>query len=362
MPCYADTIVRVKFVRQNAKEDTNLLVVWALGAYPVEREDYNIEMTSFLPLNLDDRDPESQAVFAKDNFFSVGMTVSTSTHVTVLNKVADSNKCPLKVSLVGIPRELPNQVKDDAIFQISITDYVGQEVTFNMKVVFPCNNSRFAYVKDNIWPKESFIFVVGQLEIIMNEFYVYARDIYCIDTQSVSKKNVFGNGVSCVSPSTKNTVRSKLLASHDNFIECLKDKSENSRTTLAVSSDDKSRVDSKFSGNSYSFKRVRVEDANEFDEEFCEEESGMFQNFAENSKGGVRNETVTLDDSLGEFVPSSSGSPYLSRHTRVEILMIENVVKDSVCYKGGSRGKGKERADGSLRFNLRSRSDVRNKE
>ncbi|CAG8685529.1 23024_t:CDS:1, partial [Gigaspora rosea] len=29
-------------------------------------------MTLFVPVNLDDRDPETQAVFVKDNFFSVG--------------------------------------------------------------------------------------------------------------------------------------------------------------------------------------------------------------------------------------------------------------------------------------------------
>ncbi|CAG8785291.1 4781_t:CDS:2, partial [Cetraspora pellucida] len=186
----------VKFVKQTVKEDSNMLVVWALGAFPVEREDYNIELTLFAPVNLDDRDPESQALFVKDNFFSVGgkiipgyyegnkrvkMTVSTSTHVTILSKVEESNKCPLKVSLVGIPQEVPNEIKDDAIIQILVTDYVGQEVNFNMKVVFPCHNARFTYVKDNIRPRESIIFVVGQLEIIRNEFYVYARDINCID-------------------------------------------------------------------------------------------------------------------------------------------------------------------------------------
>ncbi|CAG8822141.1 31959_t:CDS:2, partial [Racocetra persica] len=135
MPCYADTIVRVKFVKQTVKEDSNLLVVWALGVYPVEQEDYNIEMTLFAPVNPDDRDPESQALF----------------------KVDESNKCPLKVSLVGIPQEVPNEIKDDAIVQILVTDYVGQEVNFNMKVVFPCRNAWFTYVKDNIRPRESII-------------------------------------------------------------------------------------------------------------------------------------------------------------------------------------------------------------
>lgn len=46
---------------------------------------------------------------------SVKMTVSSSTQMTILNKVAVMNKCPLKVSLVGIPQEMHNEVKDDVI-------------------------------------------------------------------------------------------------------------------------------------------------------------------------------------------------------------------------------------------------------
>ncbi|CAG8528274.1 26657_t:CDS:1, partial [Dentiscutata erythropus] len=63
MPCYADTVVRIKLARQHVKEDANLLVVWALGSYPVEREDYDIELSLFLSNNLDESDPESQAIF-----------------------------------------------------------------------------------------------------------------------------------------------------------------------------------------------------------------------------------------------------------------------------------------------------------
>ncbi|CAG8810272.1 7055_t:CDS:2, partial [Dentiscutata erythropus] len=49
------TIVRIKLMRQHVKEEANLLVVWALDTYPVEREDYDM----------------SCAVFVKDGFFSV---------------------------------------------------------------------------------------------------------------------------------------------------------------------------------------------------------------------------------------------------------------------------------------------------
>lgn len=71
MPCYADTIVRIKCVRKNEKSDGNLLVVWAIGVYPVEREDNEVEMVLFVPANYNERDHETQAVFEKDCFYSV---------------------------------------------------------------------------------------------------------------------------------------------------------------------------------------------------------------------------------------------------------------------------------------------------
>ena len=72
MPCYTDTIVRIKYVKHHIKEDSDLLVVQALDTYPVECEDYEIELVLFVPANLNDRDSEVQAVFEKDKFFSVG--------------------------------------------------------------------------------------------------------------------------------------------------------------------------------------------------------------------------------------------------------------------------------------------------
>ena len=72
MPCYADTIVRIKYVKQHVKADLGFSTVWALGAYPVEREDYEIELVLFVPVDSNDRDSETQAIFEKDNFFAVG--------------------------------------------------------------------------------------------------------------------------------------------------------------------------------------------------------------------------------------------------------------------------------------------------
>lgn len=71
MPCYSNTVVCIKYVKQHVKEDTNLLVVWALSMYPIGREDYDIELVLFVPVSSNDRDFETQAVFEKDSFFSV---------------------------------------------------------------------------------------------------------------------------------------------------------------------------------------------------------------------------------------------------------------------------------------------------
>ncbi|CAG8796266.1 15246_t:CDS:1, partial [Gigaspora rosea] len=72
MPCYASTIVRIKYVKKYEKEDANYIRVWAIGGYQIEREDNNFEMTLFVPINIDKRDPETQAIFEKDNFYCVG--------------------------------------------------------------------------------------------------------------------------------------------------------------------------------------------------------------------------------------------------------------------------------------------------
>src|SRR5260363_141285 len=98
-------------------------------------------------------------------------------------------------------------------------------------------------MKDNIQSRELFIFVVGQLEIIKNEFYVYARDINCIDAQFISKKNVFNHNIS-YSYSSKNSVRSKLLTTHNNFAEYLKGMSVNEGMPLTVLSDNNNKFKS----------------------------------------------------------------------------------------------------------------------
>ncbi|CAG8574749.1 1104_t:CDS:2 [Gigaspora rosea] len=323
MPCYADTIVRIKYVKQsvNKKGNSDLLVVWALGAYPVECEEFDIELVLFLPVDSSDRDPESQAVFEKDNFYSVGvkivtgyfngnkrakMTVATSTHLKILNNVVESNKCPLKVSLVGISQEVPHKIKDNFIFNILINDYVGKECNFIMKVVFPSHDSCFAHLKDKIRSQESLVFVVGQMEIIVNEFYIYAKDINYVDTNSIVKNRGFENSLNQSSSVSHSSVRSKLLATHQDIFDNSKDKIGNE-----ASASYKPEL------RSYSSKREQNDVESSVNTEYAECESSNFDN-----------------EGVGD----------------------EFNYNESVKRKKVSREKGKERADGSLHSSLRSYS------
>ncbi|RIB15916.1 hypothetical protein C2G38_2191380 [Gigaspora rosea] len=220
MPCYAEMIVRVKYIKQNVKEDNNLLVVWALGIYPVKWEDYNIEMTLFAQINSEDRDPESQAVF---------MTVSASAYLMILNKVTESNKCPLK-----------------------------------------------------------------QLEIIKNEFYVYARDINCIDTQFISKRNVSDHNIS-----------------------------KNKNMPSSVLDDHKNSSDLKVTNKEHASKCVHIEDFDDFAEDFVVKEGSS--------------------DYLGGIKSSLSDSTCLSKFD-YDYVKGESHVQNNVHQKSSSR-KGKECAD-----------------
>ncbi|KAF0516136.1 hypothetical protein F8M41_017153 [Gigaspora margarita] len=116
-----------------------------LGTYSVEREDYNIEIILFVPVSLDDRDPESQAVFVKDNFFSVGSKIIPRFYKENKRaKVEELNKCSLKVSLLGVPQEVPNVIKVDAVVQILVSDYVSVTENGGMLLsVLSNNNNKF---------------------------------------------------------------------------------------------------------------------------------------------------------------------------------------------------------------------------
>ncbi|CAG8802211.1 20116_t:CDS:2, partial [Gigaspora rosea] len=55
------------------------------------------------------------------------MTAAVSTHVTITDKVPNSNKCPLKISLIGISQEMPVEIKNtqDSVVKTLISDYVS---------------------------------------------------------------------------------------------------------------------------------------------------------------------------------------------------------------------------------------------
>ncbi|CAG8700001.1 21334_t:CDS:1, partial [Dentiscutata erythropus] len=69
-----------------------------------------------------------------------------------------------------------------------VSDFFGQEHNFTVKVVFSHYNYHLTCLKDSIRSQESLIFVVGQLEIIGNKFYIYANDINYVNTWFSNKK------------------------------------------------------------------------------------------------------------------------------------------------------------------------------
>ncbi|CAG8555907.1 7748_t:CDS:2, partial [Scutellospora calospora] len=140
MPCYANTIVKIKHVHQ--KESNNqMMPVWAIRTYPMGRDDNEIELTIYVPVDSAERDLETQAIFKREECYSVrgkiipscytgitrsNMTVSTSTYLTIIDKGSISNKYPLKVSLTGTPQDMPTEINNtNGIVEIVMTDYVN---------------------------------------------------------------------------------------------------------------------------------------------------------------------------------------------------------------------------------------------
>ncbi|CAG8748665.1 10099_t:CDS:2 [Dentiscutata erythropus] len=274
-------------------------------------------MSLFVPLNLEERDSEIQAIFEKNSFFCVGgkiipgvyngckrakMIVSTSTHVSILNKVVESNKCPLKVSLVGVPQEMPIGIKDDSVINTLVTDFSGQEHNFIMKVVFSHHNSHLSHLKDIIRPQKSLIFVVGQLEIIGNEFYVYSKDINYIDTRFT-------------------------FSYSSNIVGGSEEKLDNE--TLVDSNDFVDNYDFNSMGSSCSAKHAKFDD---FDESFDD----TLVNFESESRS---KEDGCLSDCGEEGV--------------------KEAVKDSKDKRNVSRSEGKKPVERSLHSSLRGSNSVK---
>ncbi|CAG8763240.1 33462_t:CDS:2, partial [Racocetra persica] len=134
--------------------------------YSVESEDCKIEIVFFVPVNEDERDPNVQLVFVKGKYYSIcgkvvpgtyncrlrlKMTAVSSTHLTIRRDLG-SNRCPLKASLVGVVQDIPEKVNDEsAMLKLLVNDYA-------------------------VRPSESVLFVVGHMEVIQEDLYVYAAN------------------------------------------------------------------------------------------------------------------------------------------------------------------------------------------
>ncbi|RIB27142.1 hypothetical protein C2G38_2161317 [Gigaspora rosea] len=150
-------------------------------------------MIMFILIEPDDRDPDNQAVFEKNGYYIVSgkivpeyyrgtkrpkMTVAISTNITI-NRNPGTNNCPLNTSLIGIVQNVPEEVKntENAIIKTLVNDYTTQENNFTVNIIYAYFNTRFKHFKNLVRPGESLLFVIGQPEIIQNEFYVDAKEI-----------------------------------------------------------------------------------------------------------------------------------------------------------------------------------------
>ncbi|CAG8760048.1 17484_t:CDS:2 [Cetraspora pellucida] len=117
MPCYIDTVVKVNQVYLFDKNESKLTIVWAIGVYPPESEDHELEMVLFVPINSDERDPNSQSIFVKGEYYSVDGKVVPRNYNSNLRLKRDpsSNRCPLRVSLVGITQDAMREVNEENV-------------------------------------------------------------------------------------------------------------------------------------------------------------------------------------------------------------------------------------------------------
>ncbi|CAG8629451.1 4005_t:CDS:2 [Cetraspora pellucida] len=195
MLCSIDTIVKIIQVRETGKDESNFIVVWALGVYPVESEDREMEITLFVPVNEYERDPNVQLVFVKSEYYSVcgkvvtgmyngkprlKMTAISSTHLTIRRDLG-SNRCPLKALLVGVAQDIPEEIDDEsAMFKLLVNDYAGKNYSF----------------------------------VIKEDLYVYAADVSFVVVNSAVKRKVSSLGSSQTTSEVYRSVRSKLLTAH----------------------------------------------------------------------------------------------------------------------------------------------------
>ncbi|CAG8688160.1 10217_t:CDS:1, partial [Cetraspora pellucida] len=75
MLCFCNTIVKINQVQQSVKENINSIILWAIGTYPVKQEDNDIKMVMFILIDPNDRDPDSQAIFEKNEYYAISRKI-----------------------------------------------------------------------------------------------------------------------------------------------------------------------------------------------------------------------------------------------------------------------------------------------
>ncbi|RIB07702.1 hypothetical protein C2G38_2252460 [Gigaspora rosea] len=209
MPCFATTIVKISQVRLYVKDEINSAVVWAVGNYPIEQETNSMVIIMFVPIDPNKRDPDSQAVFEKDHYYVVSGKI-----------VPEIYRGIKKVKVKAVPND------ENAVVKVSTNDYTTQNVNFVVNIVFPYTNSRFQHFKTSIRPTESLLFVVGELEIIKDNIYIYAKDINYVETHIEVKKQVFDSNNSQTSTMSSTSTRPSTSANTINLDDFEVDKSE----------------------------------------------------------------------------------------------------------------------------------------
>lgn len=117
------------------------------------------------------------------------MTILISIQLVILNKDIKLNKCSLKMFLIRISQEMLNNIKDSTGIKTLVMDYSSQKYNFILKVVFLYYNNCLVYLIIIIHTQELLNFVVDQLEIINNKFYILKISIILIYILSI--KNFF---------------------------------------------------------------------------------------------------------------------------------------------------------------------------
>src|SRR6185436_7586163 len=116
------------------------------------------------------------------------MTVASSTHLKI-EKGPGLNRCLLKASLVGIIQDTAKKVNDEnAMVKVLVKDYVSHNSDYIVTIVFPYHDIQFKHLMNPTQPDESLLFVIGQLEVIQDDLYVYTVETSYIDIHIADKK------------------------------------------------------------------------------------------------------------------------------------------------------------------------------